>query len=425
MRKKINKIVAHPAGMTLVMTATIIIWGVFAYMFQILMMRWLPNHEFLEFQRYISFSNIVGTLSSGLVLYMTYNAMSTHDNISLQKSFRYGLFQILKRYILRIILFSWLIVTCSSLLFGLHNIFYLLVIRIGLVVWVIGASILWWLRGTQRFTPLLGIQILWPILKLWFWILFVHIGLQWFGAFLASSISGMIPILLVIIVIRYHYRDVVPDEKPSLLPIKLSQFLENSAIVILLGFLLNIDVVFISTIVETKLWSIYAGVSLLAKSMAFLISALEIVLLAKIVEQTDKKHIRYPLRGIMFTMVFALICIFFLGDTILYFMKPELWWYGRLLSDIVIIMASFGVISFYSQYLILQGNRSNLYRIWALIVLWYVFVQWWWMYTLTQYIGSLVVLFFASMVSTLFQVCSWVHKGKRLKDVPNTLELLT
>jgi hypothetical protein len=67
----------------------------------------------------------------------------------------------------------------------------------------------------------------------------------------------------------------------SILQVDIKHLLSSSVIVILLGFLMNMDVLMIHEVVDQSEASMYASIALLAKSLAFIISALEIVLLSR------------------------------------------------------------------------------------------------------------------------------------------------
>jgi hypothetical protein len=56
------------------MSCTIVAGGVFAYIFQIFMMQKLPGTEFLAFQRYLSSTNIIGSIFAGITIYMSNKA---------------------------------------------------------------------------------------------------------------------------------------------------------------------------------------------------------------------------------------------------------------------------------------------------------------------------------------------------------------
>jgi hypothetical protein len=135
---------------------------------------------------------------------------------------------------------------------------------------------------------------------------------------------------------------------------------------------MNLDVLMIHEIVGSQEGTMYASISLLAKSLAFIISALEIVLLTRIAQSGTTRQFVLPGLAILATTALSIFVAYFFGGMVLQLMKPELVSQVHLLLGLLLLMGCYGVVSFYSQLLVLQGKAKVLVWIAGAIGIWYI-----------------------------------------------------
>lgn len=398
MRKKFKDFSNNSALITLIMTISIVIGGIFAYILQIILMRRMSNESFLEFQRYLSFMTLSSTVFAWFSIYVTKLAIDTQGNKDIQNLLLYQLQKAIKTYMLPIFCVIIIIWCVWAMWFWLTNFLYVLLIGVNTLIGLYINLYNGILRWIERYSPILILQLTSPLTKLFFSIVLVFLGYNVFGALWWIVISSIITLVTVAMFWKSFYpkNTIIPTIND--LHIDRKQIFFGGLGLVCMSLLLQIDILMIHYVVSADIWGIYASISLVAKSIVFILSSIEVVYISKnYVWKKSRKHYM-PAILIFITTAIAYFWTVLFGYPILQIMKPWLETYHWLLWVLVIVFGIYTIISFYNQVLIIHKQYKSLYIMYGAIAIRYGSIKFWWIDSLENFLGSLVLLFVFIMI---------------------------
>jgi O-antigen/teichoic acid export membrane protein len=398
MRKKFKDFSNNSALITLIMTISIVIGGIFAYILQIILMRRMSNESFLEFQRYLSFMTLSSTVFAWFSIYVTKLAIDTQGDKDVQNLLLYQLQKAIKTYMLPIFCVIIIIWCVWAIWFWLTNFLYVLLIGVNTLIGLYINLYNGILRWIERYSPILILQLTSPLTKLFFSIVLVFLGYNVFGALWWIVISSIITLVTVAMFWKSFYpkNTIIPTIND--LHIDRKQIFFGGLGLVCMSLLLQIDILMIHYVVSADIWGIYASISLVAKSIVFILSSIEVVYISKnYVWKKSRKHYM-PAILIFITTAIAYFWTVLFGYPILQIMKPWLETYHWLLWVLVIVFGIYTIISFYNQVLIIHKQYKSLYIMYGAIAIRYGSIKFWWIDSLENFLGSLVLLFVFIMI---------------------------
>lgn len=336
-----------------------IIWGLINYFYYPLMLKFLSLEEFWIFSSLIWIFNILWVFMAWADLFLNKKFSENLENKEKNKQifldslkifwvfwiisfFIFALFSPLVADFLKIndyflIIFVWLVVVFSYFSVPLNPL----------------------LRSLKNFEIISLAWVIWPILKLFFWVLFLFFGLKIYWAIWGFIVSWF---LLVFYLFYFSYKNLKNIEYKSNINWLLKDFYENKIeifnfflVAFLFSIFMNFDIILARNFFsEIDAW-IYAWISVLWKFLLFLVLSIETVYFWQIMEHKKEKipfHlVRNPIILMIFLVFSAILFNYFFWKFILWILDKNLvefekiyllnlvyYWFLAILSFIIKIL---------------------------------------------------------------------------------------
>lgn len=352
-----------------IISGSMILWGLFNYLYHPLMLRYLSIEEFWVFWSLMWLMNLTMVLTTWFMLFLNKEVSKNIDNPSILK--------LLFVQSLKILLVIWGAISLLFLLSApllqiylwIDKIWYFLFIAASMLVSFLAAPIMAFLRGLKKFEFLWIYQAFLPLLKLILWLVFAVLTFKIYGALLWVFLSGFVGFFIAGTYILILLRDVKSDEKNfSLLQDfykQKSEIFSYFTLSFFLAIFMNIDVILAKNIFSPEDAWVYAWVAILWKFLVFLLISIETVYYSQILEHTwkwvPKQLIRNPLILIGIWAIWAIIINIFIGKYILGIMKAELVEYVWIYILSLIFYGLLAYTNFFAKVLIARKVVSTNY----------------------------------------------------------------
>ncbi len=370
------------------------------YIYHPIMLQYLTIEEFWIFWSLVWIFNLLGIITTGIILYLNKEVSQNIKDINRVKSIY--LKYLKKLGLWSIILYLMFILSSSIISNFLHindkNIINLIWISIiGFFLWSVIHSVL---RGLKKFDFLGIYSVLFPLIKLIIGIFLMALGLKLYGAIFGFIFGLFITVLIGLYYFHKLFKKIpkhtnaniiVPNIKEKRKEI-LNFFIMSS----LFWILMNIDIILIKNIFDERTAGIYAWVAILWKFLIFLLLSIETVYYWQIMEYTHKKvpfHlIKNPLILIIITSISAIIINYFIWWFILKILKDELANYTYIYILSLIYYWLLALISFYTKILVWWGKYYINYIMWLLTLALIILIYTFWKSSLENFIYSFIII---------------------------------
>lgn len=372
------------------------------YIYHPIMIKFLTLEEFWEFWSLVWIFNIFWILIVWFVLFL--------NKISSQKLEDKSQLKFLFNNSNKIFFIIWFIIYLLFLAFTpiISKFLYIDSYKIVLITWL--SIIIWFiwigvnsiLRSIKRFDLIWIMQLVWPLIKLFFWVVLVYLWYWIFWAIWWFILSGFLSFLIGYIYLKRYFYNVSESGNIK----EFFSFFNNSKIEIfhffivslIFAILMNIDVILVKNIFDADTAWIYAWISVLWKFLIYLLLSIETVYYWQIMEYNKENLPNHliinPIVITIVTVILAIVFNLFFWEFILKILKPEFVEFKNIYILNLLYYSTLVFISLFTKILI-----------------------WWWKFfinylflILTTLIIALVYLFWTwSLLSfTLVFLISWV-----------------
>lgn len=349
--KKFDKILS----VLLVWTWSIFGWFI-NYLYHPVMLKFLTIQQFAEFESLVSMFNVLWVFTTGFGLFIVNEVLKYNTDLGRVKAIFY--FWNILLFGLWVFLYI-IFVLCSNVLadyLKFDSTYPILFVWISIIftfLYTVPESTLRWLK---KFSFVSFMFLLWPILKLAWWVLFVYFGMALYWAiwwFIFSLIfTFLVGFIYLIYVFKWHdwsidMSSVIIDFKKSW--IRIVNFL---VIALLLSFFINIDIILAKNIFDVSFVWVYAWLSVVAKILVFCMLAVEVVYYSYILDSkwVDlRKNLIHSYIIISMMWVLSLIVSYFIWAYILDMMKEWLGEYLHLFMLLLVYNWIFWYLNLYSK----------------------------------------------------------------------------
>lgn len=347
----------------LISSATIIS-GVINYVYHPVMIRMLDASSFALFASLMSLVNLISVLFTGLWLYLTQQvSMHAHDALFL-RSFIAVREKRLRRISLLFVVFLLLAAPFIQLYLHIPDI-RLLVIVIASVV-LSGVALLYnaVLQWSHAFERIALLSFLGAVFRALCGISFVWYGWWLYGAILGVTIASLLSVWaqawMTVLFRKWsislaYTQDIVANFRGER-----KQIIRFSMIALLLTFLMQSDIFIVQHLFVGERAGSYGAVSVLAKFLFFLCSALETVYYPQLAKKTSSEVSSCQFRNYIVLFLFCVLCaiggVLLFGTTILQIIKPELVLYKNLLLLLLAAWSGIFIISSGLKLLVARGR---------------------------------------------------------------------
>lgn len=371
------------------------------YIYHPIMIKFLTLEEFWEFWSLVWIFNIFWILIVWFVLFL--------NKISSQKLEDKSQLKFLFNNSNKIFFIIWFIIYLLFLAFTpiISKFLYIDSYKIVLITWL--SIIIWFiwigvnsiLRSIKRFDLIWIMQLVWPLIKLFFWVVLVYLWYWIFWAIWWFILSGFLSFLIGYIYLKRYFYNVSESWNIK----EFFSFFNNSKIEIfhffivslIFAILMNIDVILVKNIFDADTAWIYAWISVLWKFLIYLLLSIETVYYWQIMEYNKENLPNHliinPIVITIVTVILAIVFNLFFWEFILKILKPEFVEFKNIYILNLLYYSTLVFISLFTKILI-----------------------WWWKFfinylflILTTLIIALVYLFWTwSLLSfTLVFLISW------------------
>lgn len=383
--------------------------GVLNYIYHPIMLQFLSLEEFGTFGSLVWIFNILGVIFLWIDLFLTKSYSSRIQNNSKVKYlFLYSLRILFFTGILSFFIFSLLSPFLSSYLKISEN-YLVLLSGITLIYWVMWVSV-WALLKSMRAFHIISIQqILWPVIKLFLWVLLVYLGFEVAGALLAFIIAGIFPLLYGLWHLLKKLKTIQADGSSKSIQNELTEQKNEILQFFLMSFVfalyMNLDVIIAKNLFSPEMSGVYAAIGVLGKFLIFLLLSIETVYYGQIMEHHPKDIptalLKNPLILISITVLGAIVFNIFLGKWILWILKP---WLEEYSYVYILSLVYYGVLA-YTSFAMKVLTWWKKYSVnWILLWIWVIFVvliYTWGVSKISEYIHMLVGLWTITMIISL------------------------
>lgn len=310
-----------------------IVGGFLNYLYHPLILQFLTLEEFAEFWSLVWIFNILGVLISWVILFLVKELSTYSDNLprvkwilkyTIQGSFWVSLFM----YVI-FLLISPLIADFLHF----HHIWPIALAWTTILISFVSAPTSAVLQWMKFFKHISAVNILTPLLKLIFWVVFLYLWRHIYWAiwwFLAASLLSFIYCRFVLYKYLFttktnlKYQDVIHDFRRDYKTVLHFFFL-----VLILSFFMNADLLFAKHFFDNEVAWLYAGLSILAKFLFFLTWAIETVYYPQMTNYSIDKVPRHHMINIVVMIslltVAGIIVGYFIWPFVLEIIKQWFW----------------------------------------------------------------------------------------------------
>lgn len=338
---------------------SVFIAGVINYIYHPIMLKFLSIEDFAKFWSIVWIFNILSVLVGAIWLFIVKEISQDKEDKKLNTIINFWKKELFLLWICIYFLFLlWVPLLSKFLKIDSFLIFA--------VVWTtVIFSFLWIVFGAffqakERFRTLALFNIIWPITKLTFWVIFV---LLWFWIYWAIwwfIFSQIVLLILNFFIVskylktikqteKFDKNNLISDFKKDKIQI-LNYFLAS----LILAVLMNADILFAKHFFDETTAGTYAWVSIIAKFVIFLAMSIETVYYPVIVSEKNinKKKIILVSLVYAFVWIISVIGIYFIWEFVLNILKDWFWNYINLLYLIVIYCILLALLNFLMKIII-------------------------------------------------------------------------
>jgi len=338
---------------------SVFIAGIINYVYHPIMLKFLSIEDFAKFGSIVWIFNILWVLVWAIGLFIVKEISQDKEDKKLKTIINFWKKELFLLWIVLYFLFLVLVPFLSSFL-KIDNFLIFAVVWTTMIfsfLWIVFGA---FLQAKERFKTIAVLNIIWPIVKLSFWVSLVLFWFWIYGAvwwFIFSQVIWLI--LSFFIVYKYlksikqneffNKNNLIKDFKKDRLQI-LNYFLAS----LILSILMNADIIFAKHFFdETTAWT-YAWVSIIAKFVIFLAMSIETVYYPVIVSEKNinKKKIMLVSLLYIFVWISSIVGIYFIWEFVLNILKDWFWNYLNLLYLIVIYCILLALLNFLMKIII-------------------------------------------------------------------------
>lgn len=399
-----------------------LIWWVINYIYHPIMLKFMSIEDFGIFGSLVGIFNILGIITAWLLLFLNKEFSKNLENKSKQKWLFIDWIKILS--ILGGIIFLIYLLSSGFIADYLHikSIWLIQFIGISLIFTFPGIIISALLRSIKYFEIISWSQILWPLIKLTWWVGLVFLGYNLYGAIFWFLLWWIVSFCFLLYFALKYFKN---TEYISNIKWLIKDFSQNKSEILhffLVSFffavLMNADVIIVRNIFSAEEAGIYSGIAVLWKFLIFLLLSIETVYFWQIMEFSKEKvpnHlIRNPLILMLWSSIWALVINYFLWSFILWLLKSELAEYVNIYLLILVYYGFLAFISFFIKILIWWKKYAINYFLFVFIWILFSILYTFWKISLFDFALSFAV--FGWMSSILFWIYFYfIYNKKPLK----------
>ncbi len=388
------------------------------YIYHPIMLQFLSIEAFWEFASLLGIFNILWVLIGWVVLFLNKEYSKNISDISKQNFiFKNSLKLFFFLGIFVFFIYSLLSFLIQDFL-GIDSIWLVILTGITIIFWFVSSSIDSLLRSLKRFHIIALMQIIWPIIKLTFWVWLVWLWWEIYGALWWIIISWFVWFIISFGYITHYFKWIKSENNISEL---LKEFRKNKKSILnyllvslFFALFMNIDVILAKNIFSAEEAWIYAGISVLWKFLIFMFLSIETVYYGQIMEYKKENlpfHlIKNPLILIIIWSIWAIWINYFLGSFILNMLKAELTAYTHVYLLILAFYSLLAFISFFAKILIGWWKYWVNYLFWILSILLISFAYLFWQSSLENFVYSFI------SAASIWVISIWYMFFKELKN---------
>lgn len=380
------------------------------YIYHPIMIKFLTLEEFWEFWSLVWIFNIFWILIVWFVLFL--------NKISSQKLEDKSQLKFLFNNSNKIFFIIWFIIYLLFLAFTpiISKFLYIDSYKIVLITWL--SIIIWFiwigvnsiLRSIKRFDLIWIMQLVWPLIKLFFWVVLVYLWYWIFWAIWWFILSGFLSFLIGYIYLKRYFYNVSESWNIK----EFFSFFNNSKIEIfhffivslIFAILMNIDVILVKNIFDADTAWIYAWISVLWKFLIYLLLSIETVYYWQIMEYNKENLPNHliinPIVITIVTVILAIVFNLFFWEFILKILKPEFVEFKNIYILNLLYYSTLVFISLFTKILIWWWKFfiNYLFLILTILIIALVYLFWTWS------LLSFTLVFLISWA--LLSLISWV-----------------
>lgn len=388
------------------------------YIYHPIMIKFLTLEEFWEFWSLVWIFNIFWILIVWFVLFL--------NKISSQKLEDKSQLKFLFNNSNKIFFIIWFIIYLLFLAFTpiISKFLYIDSYKIVLITWL--SIIIWFiwigvnsiLRSIKRFDLIWIMQLLWPLIKLFFWVVLVYLWYWIFWAIWWFILSGFLSFLIGYIYLKRYFYHVSESGNIK----EFFSFFNNSKIEIfhffivslIFAILMNIDVILVKNIFDADTAWIYAWISVLWKFLIYLLLSIETVYYWQIMEYNKENLPNHliinPIVITIVTVILAIVFNLFFWEFILKILKPEFVEFKNIYILNLLYYSTLVFISLFTKILIWWWKFFINYLFLILTILIIALVYLFWTWSLLRF--TLVFLISWSLLSLISWVIFYIELKK-------------
>lgn len=388
------------------------------YIYHPIMIKFLTLEEFWEFWSLVWIFNIFWILIVWFVLFL--------NKISSQKLEDKSQLKFLFNNSNKIFFIIWFIIYLLFLAFTpiISKFLYIDSYKIVLITWL--SIIIWFiwigvnsiLRSIKRFDLIWIMQLVWPLIKLFFWVVLVYLWYWIFWAIWWFILSGFLSFLIGYIYLKRYFYHVSESGNIK----EFFSFFNNSKIEIfhffivslIFAILMNIDVILVKNIFDADTAWIYAWISVLWKFLIYLLLSIETVYYWQIMEYNKENLPNHliinPIVITIVTVILAIVFNLFFWEFILKILKPEFVEFKNIYILNLLYYSTLVFISLFTKILIWWWKFFINYLFLILTTLIIALVYLFWTWSLLSF--TLVFLISWSLLSLISWVIFYIELKK-------------
>ncbi len=312
--------------------STLIAW-VINYAYHPLMIRFLDNRTFSEFESLISLFNILWVLVGGIWFFLLKEiSKNSHNLVKIKSIFVYSNKFLFSLWSLLYILFALISPFLADFL-KIDSILPLLIIWLTIIISFASSVISPIMQWLERFKAMAFFAIFWSIIKLVFWVWFVILWFKLFWSlawFIISSIIVFFFSFIYIYKLLHNHNTDIEIIKQVKADFKrdYKDLIHSFLLIFTLSIYMNIDIILAKNLFDNNVVAIYAWLSVIAKFMIFLGSTIETVYYPQIIKSDHIvfHFVRNAMWMITLLWIWAIWFLYLFGWFFLDILKK---WYGE------------------------------------------------------------------------------------------------
>lgn len=338
---------------------SVFIAGIINYIYHPIMLKFLSIEDFAKFGSIVWIFNILSVLVWAIGLFIVKEISQDKEDKKLKTIINFWKKELFLLWILLYFLFLVLVPFLSNFL-KIDNFLIFAVVWTTVIfsfLWIVFGA---FLQAKERFKTLAVLNVIWPIVKLAFWVSLVLLWFWIYGAIWWFIFSQIVWLILSFFIVskylktiklteKFDKNNLISDFKKDTLQI-INYFLAS----LILAILMNADILFAKHFFDETIAGTYAWVSIIAKFVIFLAMSIETVYYPVIVSEKtiNKKKIILASLIYIFIWMISILGIYFIWEFVLNTLRNWFWNYINLLYLIVIYSILLALLNFLMKIII-------------------------------------------------------------------------